>query len=69
MYDDEDVARCVECERYFASDDLNHQELCAECHELDPTPTSEYCDQCDNEAVENICGVDLCDDCLEHYHY
>lgn len=57
-----------DCGEKFNKDDLLNGK-CDTCHELDPTPTSEECDQCDRPAVRNIAGTNLCKDCLEHYHY
>jgi len=43
--------------------------MCEECYEVDDTPTSDECDQCDNIATTCINGTNLCEDCEEHYHY
>lgn len=69
MCDEEDKVPCSGCGEKFESNEIRHDGLCELCHELDPTPTSEECDQCDGRAVKNICGTNLCEDCLEHYHY
>ena len=69
MCDEEDKVKCSNCENYFDVDSLNNEGICARCHELDESPTSNSCEQCDNPAIKNICGTDLCEDCLEHYHY
>ncbi len=65
---DNDKVECPECHEEVEKDDIV-MGLCPTCHELDDTPTSEYCDYCPQEATTNICGTDLCDDCLENYHH
>lgn len=66
---EKDKVQCSDCEKYFFPNEIGHDGLCAKCHELDSTPTSEECDNCDGIAIKNICGTNLCEDCLEHYHY
>lgn len=66
---DEEKVQCSTCEKYFDPNEIGQDGLCDTCHELDDNPTSEECDQCDNTATTNICGTNLCEDCLEHYHY
>lgn len=65
----EDKVKCSDCESYFDKNELNSKGQCDSCHELDNTPTDSECEQCDNDATTNICGVNLCNNCLEHYHY
>lgn len=70
MCDDSNkVVICSSCGKECDPDSIEQDEICASCQELDTTPTTEECDQCDGTAVKNICGQNLCDDCLEHYHY
>lgn len=66
---DEELVSCSGCNNDFPPDDLTSKGLCPSCVELDTTPTSKECDHCGDPATTNICGTDLCDDCLDHYHY
>lgn len=67
MSNDNNV-ECPGCHEKVDQDDLI-QGVCPTCHELDDTPTSEECEYCERAATTNICGTNLCDDCLEHYHH
>ncbi len=69
MCDEDDKVSCSTCGEQFDSEQIGHDGLCASCHELDYKPTSKRCDQCGGRAVTNICGTNLCEDCLEHYHF
>jgi len=62
--------KCSVCEKEIdESEESVTNGMCEECYEVDDTPTSSECDQCGGKAYVCYNGVNLCEDCEEHYHY
>ena len=67
MCEEEDMVQCKSCKNKFNEIDICDSGMCFACDELDDTPTESECEYCSSRAVTNVCGTNLCEDCLENH--